>query len=61
MVHVRSGEVRKFLQLTTELVPVGLEHLQVDLDHDLEELMWAPADGAPRPQRAPPSRVLSSM
>jgi hypothetical protein len=31
--------VRKFLQLTTELVPVGLEHLQVDLDHDLEELM----------------------
>jgi hypothetical protein len=31
--------MRKFLQRTTELVPVGLEHLQVDLDHDLEELM----------------------
>lgn len=39
VVHVRSGEVRKFLQSTTELVPVGLEHLQIDLDHDLAELM----------------------
>jgi len=39
VVHVRSGEVRRFLQRTTELVPVGLEHLQVDLDHDLAELM----------------------
>ncbi len=24
---------------TTELVPVGLEHLQTDLDRDLAELM----------------------
>jgi hypothetical protein len=39
VVHIRSGEVRNFLQQTTELVPVGLEHLQVDLDHDLAELM----------------------
>jgi hypothetical protein len=39
VVHVRSGEVRRFLQRTTELVPVGLEYLQVDLDHDLAELM----------------------
>ena len=39
VVHVRSGEVRNFLRQTTELVPVGLEHLQVDLDHDLAELM----------------------
>jgi hypothetical protein len=39
VVHVRSGEMRTFLQRTTELVPVGLEHLQVDLDHDLAELM----------------------
>ncbi|WP_405884223.1 SsgA family sporulation/cell division regulator [Streptomyces sp. NBC_01136] len=39
VVHVRSGELRKFLQRTTGLVPVGLEHLQVDLDHDLAELM----------------------
>lgn len=39
VVHVRSGEVRRFLQRTTDLVPVGLEHLHVDLDHDLAELM----------------------
>jgi hypothetical protein len=39
VVHVRSGEIRRFLQRTTELVPTGLEHLQVDLDHDLAELM----------------------
>ncbi|AVH60972.1 MULTISPECIES: SsgA family sporulation/cell division regulator [Streptomyces] len=42
VVHVRSGEVRRFLQRTTELVPAGLEHLQVDLDHDLAELMRGP-------------------
>jgi Streptomyces sporulation and cell division protein, SsgA len=39
VVHVRSDEVQRFLDLTTELVPLGLEHLQVDLDHDLAELM----------------------
>jgi hypothetical protein len=39
VVHVRSEEVRRFLRRSTELVPVGLEHLQVDLDHDLAELM----------------------
>ncbi|MEU6369578.1 SsgA family sporulation/cell division regulator [Streptomyces sp. NPDC046931] len=39
VVHVHSREVRSFLRRTTELVPVGLEHLQVDLDHDLAELM----------------------
>ncbi|WSQ13530.1 SsgA family sporulation/cell division regulator [Streptomyces sp. NBC_01231] len=39
VVHVRSGELRKFLEATAELVPVGLEHLQLDLDHDLAELM----------------------
>lgn len=39
VVHVHSTEVRRFLQRTTELVPVGLEHLHVDLDHDLAELM----------------------
>ncbi|PBC59975.1 regulator [Streptomyces sp. Tue6028] len=39
VVHVRSGEVRRFLQSTMELVPLGLEHLQVNLDHDLAELM----------------------
>jgi hypothetical protein len=31
--------VRRFLEATAELVPVGLEHLQLDLDHDLAELM----------------------
>ena len=39
VVHVRSGELRGFLERTTELVPLGLEHLHVDLDRDLVELM----------------------
>jgi hypothetical protein len=39
VVHVRAGEVRRFLEATNELVPVGLEHLHLDLDHDLAELM----------------------
>ncbi|GGS05191.1 MULTISPECIES: spore wall synthesis regulator SsgD [Streptomyces] len=39
IVHVRSGEIRRFLKAADELVPVGLEHLQLDLDHGLAELM----------------------
>ncbi|MFV0132599.1 SsgA family sporulation/cell division regulator [Streptomyces sp. HMX87] len=39
VIHVRSGELRRFLKAANELVPVGLEHLQLDLDHDLAELM----------------------
>jgi hypothetical protein len=39
VVHIHSSDVRNFLQRSTELVPVGLEHLQVDLDHGLAELM----------------------
>ncbi|MEV5737982.1 SsgA family sporulation/cell division regulator [Streptomyces sp. NPDC052292] len=39
VVHVRSGEIRRFLEATGGLVPVGLEHLQLDLDHDLAVLM----------------------
>lgn len=39
VVHVRTGEIRRFLQATNDLVPTGLEHLQLDLDHDLAELM----------------------
>ncbi|MFJ6572575.1 SsgA family sporulation/cell division regulator [Streptomyces sp. NPDC091292] len=39
IVHVRSGELRRFLKRATALVPVGREHLQLDLDHDLAELM----------------------
>ncbi|MFE9095699.1 SsgA family sporulation/cell division regulator [Streptomyces sp. NPDC007264] len=39
VVHVHSDEVRRFLERTTELVPVGVEHLHVDLDRDLAELI----------------------
>ncbi|MEU1511263.1 SsgA family sporulation/cell division regulator [Streptomyces sp. NPDC005811] len=39
VVHVHSSDIRRFLSATGELVPVGLEHLQLDLDHDLAELM----------------------
>ncbi|KAB2975842.1 MULTISPECIES: spore wall synthesis regulator SsgD [Streptomyces] len=39
VVHIRSGEVRRFLRSTSELVPLGLEHLQLDMDRDLAELM----------------------
>ncbi|WP_026150723.1 SsgA family sporulation/cell division regulator [Streptomyces prunicolor] len=39
VVHVHSSEIRRFLQATGELVPAGLEYLQLDLDHDLAELM----------------------
>ena len=39
VVHVRTGEIERFLEATRDLVPVGLEHLQLDLDHDLAELM----------------------
>ncbi|HEY8981102.1 MAG TPA: SsgA family sporulation/cell division regulator [Streptomyces sp.] len=39
IVHVHSADVRRFLESASELVPVGLEHLQLDLDHDLAELM----------------------
>ncbi|WP_406724207.1 SsgA family sporulation/cell division regulator [Streptomyces sp. GD-15H] len=39
IVHVRSGEIREFLEATSALVPAGLEHLQLDLDHDLAELI----------------------
>ncbi|MEU6141736.1 SsgA family sporulation/cell division regulator [Streptomyces sp. NPDC047081] len=39
VVHVRSGDLRRFLEATGQLVPMGLEHLHLDLDHDLAELM----------------------
>ncbi|MET7736152.1 SsgA family sporulation/cell division regulator [Streptomyces sp. NPDC005402] len=39
VVHVRTGELRRFLEATNDLVPTGLEHLQLDLDHDLAELI----------------------
>ncbi|MET9548803.1 MULTISPECIES: SsgA family sporulation/cell division regulator [unclassified Streptomyces] len=39
IVHIRTGELRRFLRRTTALVPVGHEHHHVDLDQDLAELM----------------------
>ncbi|MFJ8079572.1 SsgA family sporulation/cell division regulator [Streptomyces sp. NPDC096205] len=39
VVHLHSAEVRRFLDATEELVPAGHEHLVVDLDRDLAELM----------------------
>ncbi|WP_175410892.1 SsgA family sporulation/cell division regulator [Streptomyces sp. TRM64462] len=39
MVHVRSSDVRRFLQRSRHLVPAGCEHLFLDLDHDLAELL----------------------
>ncbi|GGO37002.1 hypothetical protein GCM10012286_09840 [Streptomyces lasiicapitis] len=39
IVHVLTGELRRFLQRTTALVPAGQEHLHVDLDQDLADLM----------------------
>ncbi|MGW1543652.1 SsgA family sporulation/cell division regulator [Streptomyces sp. NPDC002309] len=39
VVHVRSGELLRFLAATRVLVPEGLEHAHLDLDHDLAELM----------------------
>ncbi|MGY0019982.1 SsgA family sporulation/cell division regulator [Streptomyces sp. cg35] len=39
IVHIRTGELERFLTDTTELVPVGEEYLHVDVDGDLAELL----------------------
>ncbi|KIF71288.1 regulator [Streptomyces sp. AcH 505] len=39
MVHLRTNELRRFLARVQGLVPVGDEHLYLDLDHDLAELL----------------------
>ncbi|MGW1721610.1 SsgA family sporulation/cell division regulator [Streptomyces sp. NPDC002306] len=39
VVHVHSAEIRRFLQATSELVAIGTEHLHIDLDQDLAELL----------------------
>lgn len=39
MVHVRTSEVRRFLDRSLSVVPVGREHLYLDLDHDVAELL----------------------
>lgn len=39
MVHVRTSELRRFLKRTQGMVPDGREHLFLDLDHNLAELL----------------------
>ncbi|MCL7375395.1 SsgA family sporulation/cell division regulator [Streptomyces sp. 35G-GA-8] len=39
MVHLRTAELRRFLERSEDLVPVGREHHYLDLDHDLTELL----------------------
>ncbi|GGV04059.1 SsgA family sporulation/cell division regulator [Streptomyces spectabilis] len=39
IVHVRTGDLRRFLHRTMALVPAGQEHQHVDLDQDLADLM----------------------
>ncbi|MGX2993576.1 SsgA family sporulation/cell division regulator [Streptomyces sp. JNUCC 64] len=39
IVHLRSGELRRFLARTDTVVARGLEHRHLDLDGDLAELM----------------------
>ncbi|MDX3502627.1 SsgA family sporulation/cell division regulator [Streptomyces sp. ID03-2B] len=39
MVHVRTEELRRFLQRAQELVPVGDEHRYLDLDRGLSDLL----------------------
>ncbi|MEE1803055.1 SsgA family sporulation/cell division regulator [Streptomyces sp. NPDC101062] len=39
MVHLRTSELRRFLERSQGLVPAGREHLYLDLDHDLTELL----------------------
>ncbi|MFJ8587408.1 SsgA family sporulation/cell division regulator [Streptomyces sp. NPDC093595] len=39
MVHVRTSELRRFLQRARQSVPDGCEHRFLDIDHDLRELL----------------------
>ncbi|MFI0235632.1 SsgA family sporulation/cell division regulator [Streptomyces sp. NPDC016845] len=39
IVHIRTGELERFLADTKALVPVGEESLHVDVDSDLAELL----------------------
>ncbi|MGW1895385.1 SsgA family sporulation/cell division regulator [Streptomyces sp. NPDC002004] len=39
VVHVRTGELRRFLEAAAAIVPAGHEHLHLDLDRDLADLM----------------------
>ncbi|MFJ9575989.1 SsgA family sporulation/cell division regulator [Streptomyces sp. NPDC101191] len=42
MVHIRTSELRSFLERSQHLVPRGLEHEYVDWDHDLAQLLELP-------------------
>ncbi|MEU8675188.1 SsgA family sporulation/cell division regulator [Streptomyces sp. NPDC048560] len=42
MVHVRTSELRRFLERAQELVPVGDEHHYLDLDRNLTDLLGGP-------------------
>ncbi|MFV0126797.1 SsgA family sporulation/cell division regulator [Streptomyces sp. HMX112] len=39
MVHIRTSEVRRFLERAQHLVPSGLEHRFLELDQHLDELL----------------------
>lgn len=39
MVHVRTAELRRFLERAQELVPVGDEYRHLDLDRNLTDLL----------------------
>ncbi|NWF24953.1 SsgA family sporulation/cell division regulator [Streptomyces sp. PKU-EA00015] len=39
VVHIRTGELLRFLDRAQALVPAGSEHLHLDLDDDLAELL----------------------
>jgi hypothetical protein len=39
MVHIRTSELRRFLKRAQDMVPSGREHLYLDLDHNLAELL----------------------
>ncbi|MGW2178209.1 SsgA family sporulation/cell division regulator [Streptomyces sp. NPDC001732] len=42
MVHVRTAELRRFLDRAQEMVPVGDEHRFLDLDRGLTDLLGGP-------------------
>ncbi|MEU5974562.1 SsgA family sporulation/cell division regulator [Streptomyces sp. NPDC047315] len=39
VVHVHSGDVRRFLKRVEDVAPEGHEHRFLDLDHDLSQLL----------------------
>ncbi|MGW0546223.1 SsgA family sporulation/cell division regulator [Streptomyces altiplanensis] len=39
MIHVRTADLHRFLRRAHAVVPAGDEHLHLDVDHDLAELL----------------------